>query len=1337
MNKLPVASERVDSGSAALAAALLCALALSGCSSRLGSQDGGSKGAPGPQVVATSIGNKPTSAAGADPVAITVRSGADVLLSGKDSQSGAAPLTDFAWTQATSDTPRVNLIYRTSNTVDFTAPTVASQTVLNLTLTISDANNKSGVAHVAVTVIPASDPDQFLTTPVTQPPQRTFQVAVVPLNGFANLQADAPVCITLDRTVHYTNRTGQTASVTLARSAHDQIDSTWFKVSGGVAAVAATAGPPDVTAGVASYTNPRATFYVPSFNDDDLFVLFNQPQSPYRPPASEPASAISARVAQQLVPGDIDSASVTITVEAIPGTCASPAPEDSTNPLIVSLLVGVGTTDPQATADPANPPADPANPAGLAPPGSLALSLDQLRADVNGTAVFTETSTTAALYYQTIDPIGSVPHSSQTMNAWLDANCFNSSAPNYAADTHADYTNNFDLGFGRDMYFVTCTASNISSTAAAAGRVPGDSASIVINYPSLESTVLKQNPIVAVAMSHNRYSANGPLLNRITKFFAFAPDDRDGNFYLVRSVNFDHRGQKQLPGACTVCHGGTVKDSTIAPTGDIDSAFMPWDESSLLFSDTDPSFTGVNAPKSGYTEAEQTAAIYALNQHAYATFLNSDPAQAARYAAPEALMQKWYGGGVASPTPSNSGAFTFSDIQFNSKKFDDSGFPLSAVDPSATWMGENAAHGDDIYHTVFAHQCRACHTQIDTTLAAGAGGQTVSTLPAADRFDTYADFMGEYANGPHSIQNFVLNETLMPLARLSTDRMWVNFAGGPSPATILAARVQADASLSGLLDANGKAVPPGTPLISTFAQAAPSGPIQTLLPGTVNALTRFNQLRADASGSYFVANYDWTLCLIPATGPGAGGLDSTGSCSPIDGPVSGTSAVPAFGTTQAGIYQLTLGGGTTSTAGQALATPDTYSFTVVRTDPQAPSCSLSVTSGMTSSMGLGHCASLSNSVVVQGDDLPNTNDVLSVGTWSSPLLGYVASCDLGSVVSSCNGPTQTIYFTNLTAVGTSTLTYQLCDTADNACATGTITVTVTAAPVPPTASSMTYYAYVPLEPSAMNGAPASNLPQVSQTQIPAGGTVLIPINAATCTSSSPGATPTLTPLGATATTAVSLVYSYTVAPCTDPFTMAFTGLVTTTASNVTLPTGGPLGFTTVPLSNSISVALTSPQTPTCNYAGTADSATGGSCTPVASVNYAVTDVASTPTSSGSAALSVKFVETQSWGDTGVAQGSIYGYLGSSANTCQGCHATGGLGAGYWNLAAGAPSALLTLTNSTTVCGTGTACVKPGDPDHSDLALFACNTVHSTNTTFFSGQQCANLRQWIEEGASPY
>ncbi len=146
--------------------------------------------------------------------------------------------------------------------MDFEAPNVATATTLNFTLTVVDASNTSASAHVMVKVAPASDPNQFLTAPVSNPAGRAFQVVVVPQATLPPQTTDTPICLSLDRTINYTargtNGAGAQETLTLPRRPTDQIDTAWVAAAGGVGAQAAGS----LATAAASYTNPRATFYV-------------------------------------------------------------------------------------------------------------------------------------------------------------------------------------------------------------------------------------------------------------------------------------------------------------------------------------------------------------------------------------------------------------------------------------------------------------------------------------------------------------------------------------------------------------------------------------------------------------------------------------------------------------------------------------------------------------------------------------------------------------------------------------------------------------------------------------------------------------------------------------------------------------------------------------------------------------------------------------------------------------------------------------------------------------------------------------------------------------------
>ena len=835
-------------GNSSWAAAILPALLLAGC----GGSDVGNQSHTPPTAIASVIGFKPSSAAGADPVAVTVRSRADVLLSGKDSDGVDAALTSTVWTQTDTDpaVPKVTLISRNSSTVSFTAPTVAQDATLNFRLTTTDAKGQSATANVRVLVKAVNDASEFLSYLATP---HVFTVALATQEGMAApLAADAPVCVTLDRRIQYRSRdysqSPQARTVSLPAI---KADVAWTSAVGG------SAQTPNSAADFASYTNPRAVFNIPALDTDNLYVLFNQRQAGQN-------LVTPTQVAQQLVAADVDNATLIMAVTAAPGSCdGSVASSDlGTKTLRIAALDSSGTVVASNAA---------------ASAGS-AVVLDQITPDMLlGSTGGIETRESAVAYYQALDPNGL----KLTLNDWLDANCFVSTAKNYGADAHSVYTNNYDLGFGRDMYFTTCKADHLAGGTVTAHK--DDMASVVINYPSLDAAANKVDSIIAVAMEYSAAADGSNPAKRFPKFYVFAPDDRDGKFKRVLTANFDRRGEKYVPGACTICHGGTVPafvaNQPYPQAGDVNSTFMPWDLDSLLYADTDPTFTGRSVDKSLYTRQAQESSLRQLNQLAYATYQTPqlvhvvDPVTHAqtdvdRFQAPRELVEKWYGG----PGLPNA---TYTD----------------AATPSG-WVGQ-----EDLYHKVMARNCRACHTQNETP---------------DKQFTDYAKFISQYvantADTTKSVQQLVYRDGRMPLARLTMDRFWVDYAGGDSAAKLLAAHIQQVTGQTDLLTASQTPVPPGKPLPNVVINGATAA--------TPVLATRFNGVRVDASRSLYIAHYTWSLCLTPIGGSSCAARSLVGA----------SSASPGFLANESGSYQLTLsadnGLGTVSTSSYVVTVPN-------------------------------------------------------------------------------------------------------------------------------------------------------------------------------------------------------------------------------------------------------------------------------------------------------------------------------------------------------------------------------------------------------------------------------
>jgi hypothetical protein len=868
---------------------LVCtALIISACS-------GGGHGdntVTAPMAVVTPLNYKAVSGS-ANPVVINVRAGADVQLSGKDSASGNISIVSFTWIQTdAAPIPQVTLLYRNANTVSFNAPSVAQSQTLNFELTIQNEAGRTSTADAQVVVFPSNDPNRFL---LAQPPRgapatpRHFRAGVSTVAGLANLSADAPVCIQLARTVSYTPRSGEANSGSLVLPTQ-QVDAKW------VAAVGGSTTPGD-------YSNPVVSFVLPALNDDDIFAKYSAPGAEVSP--------------SSLVPSDVDSAYVQMAVSAVPGSCDGTVSNETLSAATLVLQLydeqghPVGTPATAAAAGAAatiNTSLTASSPNPLTPDGSNHLTPDDfLRAEaarVAGTPSLRdpfpayETRESATAYYAAIDPTAA----KTTLTGWLAANCFDANDANYGTGesgfdvTHAAYTNNFDLGFGRDMYFSTCPN--------------GTMASVVINYPTLEAAANKLGAFLAVAMEYTPGAgAGGSCFANVTNpptatptcfatFYSFAPDDRTGTFQRILSANFDRRGQKYLPGSCTACHGGApafAPGKAYPAGGKTDANFLPWDVGTLLFGDTDPGFACMTSAAlqnpncasinpNQYTKAAQEPLIQKLNALAWKTYqfvetVSLPPPATDRYQAPRDLLTQWYGG--------DPGAAT-------AHAFDDTATP-------ATWMtpGQTAASPNDLYHSVFAHYCRSCHTE--------------ASLPLL-QFSTYAQFSAFISPvNPAGITQSVFDDAIMPLSRLTMDRFWEDFAGGTSAAQTLGTFANGVSPGSVAVDADAKVLGSGTPQIALLNPATP--PNTAVVASTPVTVTAPGVALDAVSSSSFAASYQWSLCLI-ATGT-TPSVPCAGSAEGVIGTplaASGSSAgaaeagasIPAFSTSVPGTYVLTL-----------------------------------------------------------------------------------------------------------------------------------------------------------------------------------------------------------------------------------------------------------------------------------------------------------------------------------------------------------------------------------------------------------------------------------------------
>jgi hypothetical protein len=1270
------------------AAVVIASLSVSGCGTRVGT-GGSSGGGPAPLAVITPIGYKATSTTGANPVAITVRSGADVLLSGKDSDGLSVALKTFSWTQsggpslpALPDTGA--LLVRTANTVSFRAPDVTTATKLTFRLTVTNALNSSSTADAEVTVLPSSDTNQFLLSQIIDgPPPQKFQVVVATAEGLTGVTTDTPVCVKVGRQVQYRGRNQGATDAPLVADLPQlptlQADSAWAAAVDTVAATN-TDGSSNLGNAARSHTNLHLAFTIPTLNDEDLFALFNQPV------AGESSADSTARQAKQLLGGDVDTAHVLLTVTASPGSCdgktSAPALQAKT---IVLAVVDDGDVDNVVLS-------------GAATATNTAAVLNQdasgaaLTSDAMVTAVRTatdapaETLASATAYYKIADPNGT----KLTLDQWLDANCFDHTSPDYGTGAagvngaHAVYTNNFDLGFGRDMYFMKCAADHTDASGNVAHA--GDMASVVLNYPSLEQTALKQSPIIAVAME---YSADpGGDGTRYTKFYVFGPNQRDGGYTRVASANFDKRGQKYIPGACLSCHGGKISDATFATTANVDASFMPWDLDALLYSDTDPAFRGNLIDGTAYTRKVQEPNLQKLNGLAWQTWQIPEPIPVTgtgtctsvtapgcidRYAAPIALVTRWYGG---DPAASSAHAY------------DDSKTPDG-------WVISGQTPPNDVYHQAFAHQCRSCHTQLNV---------------ATEQFTDYPTFEASYItkdSNASRIQESVYRKAQMPLARLTADRFWVDYAGGTSPAQILANQIKNANADDQVTDANGNFVPPGAPLLrgTRVAQVDASTPMSTVSPITPDAASgiytvkRFDAAHVDISAAPFADTYSATLCLKQTVNS----ADST-PCVPQPVPLIGsTTGIPAFNASNWGFYEL-----------QVTATNDVGTATALapilinapQTLPNIGACaaqfaneSIAISANANApqvlTLDVAQCATLGDTPQLQLLDPASGQwgtTPLSTATYAANVAGFKINFNF-----------------TLAAQLPVTLNYRLCDTADTVCdsSDGSSNTHPGTANAPVVIDISATYTALP-RPYSMQLMANTNgsAPQANVLTIPVSCGTGVTTPPASCSGPDAPLTAGDTILPTTDQFVLSLgtASAGTSAPTTQTTTLQQSGVVTYTA---------PAGFVT------------------CDILGQNINDTTQPCSPV-TFTYELQSTAMA-TQNSQSNVTVKVNATTSFTQGG---GNIYGML--SGCGASGCHDSGTTTDKWRYFVSDPATTLASLKDASCVYtpGNGNSCIASGNPSISQLFLNPCASQdgHGAGNQALSPASCQVLSQWLAEGA---
>ncbi|HET9268031.1 MAG TPA: hypothetical protein VFO31_07690, partial [Vicinamibacterales bacterium] len=610
---------------------LAAAAMLTGCS---GSSDVGDQKAPPPVAWAKAL-NQPFTGADGD-ITVTARAGSEVFLTGKDSDGGELPVLDWTWTPLNGAAEGVDLVTRNSSTVSFSAPQTSVDQELRFRLTVTNSNGASDDAEIVVNVVGVPDPGAFLQYDGA----RQFVVGAVASETGA-LGGDVRFKITVERRITYWDLQGQRHVDFVLGS--QQLTGEWLAAYG-----------TDSVCGAAA--NPRFTLPLPTLDADDVLAkLSKSPSDQSRAPD----------------PSRIDEAQVTLRIGI---ELLDPLPDRQAGVCVLGADASLVTTAQKPAPRPG------ASSAMAAVAAETTVTLDALAGPASTSR---DTRASARAYYATIDPGAT----KDTLAKWLAATGFTDGSTSWTAiengsSAHAVYLNNFDLGFGRDMYmrFGACdggTAPALGGAIAPGAMGTCDVYGVVINYASLEAAAKKTGALLAVAMEYARLPGAGANAPRVTTFYTFAPD-ASGVFKRVLSANLDGRGERYMPQACTVCHGGTPQgvvttqnargeqvpldqDGDGVPDaygngGNVKAGFMSWDLDSFLFSDNDPAFSNPGDPyfpedervlAERHTRAQQKDGLRKLNQMAWLTYADPDTPAAGlpgRFEYARRLVESWYGG---------------------------------------------------------------------------------------------------------------------------------------------------------------------------------------------------------------------------------------------------------------------------------------------------------------------------------------------------------------------------------------------------------------------------------------------------------------------------------------------------------------------------------------------------------------------------------------------------------------------------------------------------------------------------------------------------------------------
>ena len=391
-------------------------------------------------------------------------------------------------------------------------------------------------------------------------------------------------------------------------------------------------------------------------------------------------------------------------------------------------------------------------------------------------------------YYNTIDPDNTRDSffKWRVENGFLNADGTEAPCdPATCRQTHVKFRDTKDLGYGRNMFLRWNTATN-------------DVAVYVENFQVLVEGLppyglLNLNALIdnerqfnfgVNAIEFSAFPATDAGARKFTKFYNFAGDgarNNDVSGSQQHFVDLDGRGDKPMPTACIICHGGRGEtlvyrsgDDTLklAPTliggipGDVQAHMQTIEFDTLEFVDDEP----------GFTREDNADGIRLINEAILSTY--------------EYRKANFSGSGEWD-----------ADLAIDTLKgryAGDPGNPDNAYNENFVPSGWSA--DENLYKILGAPNCLVCHalrgTQINNTVS----------------FNT----LGNLQNYSARIDHLIYEQGKMPLGLLNYSDFWDS--DDKDPATMAAAL-----GLPDKIDVNQRAIRPGAPVAQISAPPVATG----------------------------------------------------------------------------------------------------------------------------------------------------------------------------------------------------------------------------------------------------------------------------------------------------------------------------------------------------------------------------------------------------------------------------------------------------------------------------------------------------------------------------------